>query len=1468
MRFAAYKLFAKFSTLVLGVLAIAGAFIPSAHAQTAPYVLPYTMTTYAGPHASYTAGAACGSGVSLDIIGTGCIASLFNVGPDPHDIRVDALGNIYFMNNNGASVITKINAKNGITSVLAGSASALKVCANASDAYGDGCPANDGAANTTTTSVSGKTSYYYTSGIPKARGLGIAPNGDVYFAGYNSYIVSKISASTGIMSLVAGLLGGGTGTSAKGQTGYLGDGGPATSAAMNGPRGVGPDAHGNVYIADTGNSVIRRVDGLTGVMSTFAGGPGCVQGSNASCTKGYTGDGGPANLATLSGVEDVQVDSFGNVYIADAGNNVLRVVYAGGTVPNVTNPVVGNIYTVAGGGSTAYNGVPVLATSIAFTDRKIALDEYNNVYIADSSNSVVWFLDHSTGYIRIIAGTFGVTTLSGSCAGQTNTVGDGCIATSAVMNVAGSANMGVSPDAGGNLYITDSESSSTANSRIRKVVNNQTFPSVAFGSSVSQTILIHFAVGDTPAATNAFTISNGNSDYSITGTPACVLNGDGTTDCTVAVRFSPTLPGIDNATLKVNTTLGATTSLQLTGQGTVATVGIDPGVTALLPATVKAANGVAVDAVGNAVIADTGNNRVLYYNALTATTSVIAGSTTAGYTGDNGAATSATLNAPKGVAFDAAGNIYIADTGNNAIRRINVATGIIKTIGGGTTTVCTLTSSDALGNYCPATQAILTAPSAIAVDGRGNIYVADNTSNPTLRVIGSNGYIYTIGGGATTVCAAHTDTVGDGCAGTTFMLGQVGGMQFDGNNNLFIADTSNNLIRQFTLGTRLITAVAGTGQAGATISSNSIATLSQLNGPTAVGVDASDDLYIADTGNHAIRLVTAGTGTISTVAGILTANGTGTLPGAATKAQLNAPGGIAVSGAGTLYISDTGNNRVFTDMRGQISYNFGRTNVGFTSPVVPFIELATGSTAATLGSPLFTATGNTSVFTLTSSGSAGCTPGQTLTVGTTCTFSGQFVPTVSTAPASTSAVYTELGTNVNGVVPSVTLTGIGAVLTSTSTVITKTFPATGNPQFGGTLTLSATVTPASCNTAAPSCFPTGTITFYIDGIANAPVTLNGAATASQNINGLSVGSHTAVVVYSGDDFYASNSSASFSITVTTANTTTMLAIAPSSTTQFSTVLLTATVAPVTSAPNPAGTTVSFYANGTTLIGTAQLDASGLGTAVLTSGVTYAGDGTFATNNTLPPGTYAVTASFPGSANYSASVSTGVTLTVTADPVDFITMTKPCKNTAIGNQAFVPSTSCGNSDQSLANSTKGAQPVNDPSVVGKSSTGTAGGNITSYLVCPLSSSINFGANPPKCTVDVDASTFLYKITFWEPNTFTAGQVVTVSGFAASSSTAATSSLNLPYTVLSATSTYWTAALPTSVGTAQGSTVDVTIFVQPSNTLSGTLTFSCSGMPANSVCTFSPTTYALTPGTTPPVWVPITMTLWTDIQAGTV
>ena len=163
-----------------------------------------------------------------------------------------------------------------------------------------------------------------------------------------------------------------------------------------------------------------------------------------------------------------------------------------------------------------------------------------------------------------------------------------------------------------------------------------------------------------------------------------------------------------------------------------------------------------------------------------------------------------------------------------------------------------------------------------------------------------------------------------------------------------------------------VTLVAGNGQAGSSVDTNSTATLSQLNAPTGVAVDPAGNLYrIADTTNDAIRLVNSATGQISTIVGILGSSGAGSTAGSAVAVQLNAPTAVAVAPNGSLTILDSGNSRVVLDARAAVSFNFGRVNVPTASPVQNFTELNIGVAPATLASPVFTATGDTTQFTLT-----------------------------------------------------------------------------------------------------------------------------------------------------------------------------------------------------------------------------------------------------------------------------------------------------------------------------------------------------------------------------------------------------------------------------------------------------------------------------------------------------------------------
>ena len=173
-----------------------------------------------------------------------------------------------------------------------------------------------------------------------------------------------------------------------------------------------------------------------GVISTIVG---KYPGSNTPATAGSSGDGGPATAALLSTPEDVEVDANGNLFIADQGNSKVRVVYAGGAqvaaLIAATNggavACPGNIYTIIGGGQLLLcAGSVVLATSVAIAaPRKIALDARGNIYLADNGNSVIWFVDGTTGYMRVIAGTFGSTSGGAGCPGKPNSLGDNCQAT-------------------------------------------------------------------------------------------------------------------------------------------------------------------------------------------------------------------------------------------------------------------------------------------------------------------------------------------------------------------------------------------------------------------------------------------------------------------------------------------------------------------------------------------------------------------------------------------------------------------------------------------------------------------------------------------------------------------------------------------------------------------------------------------------------------------------------------------------------------------------------------------------------------------------------------------------------------------------------------------------------------------------------------------------------------------------------
>jgi uncharacterized protein (TIGR03437 family) len=593
--------------------------------------------------------------------------------------------------------------------------------------------------------------------------LGSAPQsiaadhaGNVFFVDRNS--VLRLDATSGILTLVAG----------NGTPGFSGDNGPATSAQLANPQGLAVDSAGNLYIADTNNQCIRKVS--NGVITTVAG----------NGTPGYTGDNGPATSAQLYGPTAVAVDSAGNLYIADTTNQCIR---------KVANAA---ITTVAGNGARGFNGDNILATSAQLNNPYgLAVDSAGDLYIADSSNNRIRKV--SGGMIATVAG-------NGTCCIS----GDNGPAISAQLNYP----QGVAVDSAGNLYLAD-----PGNNRIRKVANG------------------------------AITTVAGN------GTPG--FSGDD----------------------------GLATSAQLNNP-----------------------DGIAVDSAGNFYIADTSNNRIRKVsNRVIAT---VAGDGTLGFSGDNGPATSAQLAYPWGVAVDLAGNLYIADYGNNRIRK--VSNGVIATVAGNGTRGFS-------GDNGPATSAQFYDPAGLAVDSLGNLYIADYGNNRIRKV--SGGMITTVAGGGA--------SLGDNGPATSAQLSLPYGIAVDSGGNLYVADWGNNRIRKVSNG--VITTVAGTGTRGFS-GDTGLATGAQLANPEGLAVDSAGNLYIADSGNSSIRKVS--NGMITTVAGNGTPGFSGD-NGPATSAQLYLPYGVAVDSAGNLYIGDSGNNRVRKVSNGVIATVAGNGTPGF-----------------------------------------------------------------------------------------------------------------------------------------------------------------------------------------------------------------------------------------------------------------------------------------------------------------------------------------------------------------------------------------------------------------------------------------------------------------------------------------------------------------------------------------------------------
>jgi sugar lactone lactonase YvrE len=622
------------------------------------------------------------------------------------------------------------------------------------------------------------------------------------------YQIFKVD-SAGNITVVAG----------NGTNNHWGDGGAATSACLSDPFGVAVDSSGNIFISEFFNSQIRRVAAATGIITTVAG----------NGTQGFSGDGGPATSATLNRPWSVAVDASGNLFIADAYNQRIRRVDAS----------TGIITTVAGNGTAAYSGDGGAATSASLNyPYGVAVDTSGNLFIGDYGDDRVRRVDAATGII---------TTVAGGGSG-----GDGGPATSASLSFP----RGVALDTPGNLFIAD------GNNRIRRV----------------------------DAATGIITTVAGNGTWGYSGDGGAATSASLNDAASVAVDSSGNLFIADNQNQRVRRVAAATAVIT-----TVAGGGSDGDGSPATSAFLTNTYGVAEDESGNLFLADTQNSRIRRVDATTGIISTVAGNGTVGFSGDGGPATSASLALPEGITLDASGNLFIADHGKCVVRRVDAVTGVITTVAGN-------------GNYGysgdggPATSASLEYPSDVAVDKWGNLFIDDSDNNRIRRVDATTGIITTVAGNGTAGFS------GDGGAATSASLNFPYGVALDASGNLFIADGDNSRIRRVDAVTQVITTVAGNGNFSFSGDGGS-ATSASLDFPSGVAVDASGNLFIADSDNSRIRRVDAKTGIITTVAGNGT-NGYSGDGGPATSASLYYPFGVAVDTSGNPLIADTNNNRI------------------------------------------------------------------------------------------------------------------------------------------------------------------------------------------------------------------------------------------------------------------------------------------------------------------------------------------------------------------------------------------------------------------------------------------------------------------------------------------------------------------------------------------------------------------------------
>ncbi len=546
-----------------------------ASAQTAPSLLPSTVKLIAGGASAPTAaGGSCpvSGNIATDAYGDGCLATEIQLGnvaagnakPGARAAVMDIQGNVFFSDYNN-NLIRRIDAATGIVTAVAGGASTAPTVGTACgtgiavDAKGDGCLS-------TAVVLKG----------PLA--LAFASNGDLYFSETAYYDVRKIAATGGLIPSTGGIITNVAGYTGGATYGYVVSNSTTTVIAasqsyIDEPAAIAFDNKGDLYIAEryknavlvvntnaTGSNTVNGVTVAAGtiwrVAGAYTGPTDCANGTSGTygCSYGKYTEGATATATFLDNPYGVAADTNGNVYFSNEYYNQLPVVSSTGILTTYAGTGTGKLQanTVRGAANATAIGSPF----------GVGVDAQNNVYFNDATAGIIWRVDTGSQLMYAVAG--GATTV---CAAATDTLGDGCTGLNAKFYAVSSGSYssttlpapglyGLNVDGYSDVLVGDTE-----NNNVRGVMSGTYFGAIGLTSTTNK-VVIHFAKGDSPASSGAYTLVTGSSVFTL-GTATCVTNSDTTQDCTLSIVAKPTAVGFASGSFKVVSSLGGTATFPL-----------------------------------------------------------------------------------------------------------------------------------------------------------------------------------------------------------------------------------------------------------------------------------------------------------------------------------------------------------------------------------------------------------------------------------------------------------------------------------------------------------------------------------------------------------------------------------------------------------------------------------------------------------------------------------------------------------------------------------------------------------------------------------------------------------------------------------------------------------------------------------------------------------------------------------------